>query len=50
MSGPRAGNGAIVLDPDEQQSPCAVREVDHCLDQVTVLQRAMALSLELNLE
>jgi hypothetical protein len=48
---PRSGpaDGPVVFDADKQNPSAAVRQADHRLDQVAVVQRRTTLALELNL-
>ncbi len=46
---PSACNGPVILHPDKQYSTAAVRQADHCLNQVAVIQRCTTFTLELHL-
>jgi hypothetical protein len=49
VSRPSPGDGPVVLHADEQGPSAAVRQADHRLNQVAVIQRRTALALELHL-
>jgi hypothetical protein len=46
---PGPGDGPVVFHTDEQNPSAAIRQADHRLDQVAVVQRRATLALELNL-